>query len=361
MLRIESHNKQETHTLVDLMGLLPFQYQSKKIFQSHRPIGFRFYNHSIVIEATIQDKSIIACGEDSELTVAVAKARSELIERTALLNYSNSDLNSFQKSGYSLKDRIADSAPEVNQNYFTTSNGWAAHPQKQKAEIGAVLELLERDAIMAQWYKQIPFFEIDAESFTTKIQMWVSAELARSEFPILRILLSTEGLGVSITCLLLNNQGYGVCGHSTKLQLEDAIDNAIGEACRAAQFTLRKSFWRDSLFLKDVRTDTKIDPGAHGVYYAYHEAFPQWMFGNKVSWVMAQTIWNEGISRILVNDLDEFNLSTEFHAPLFVSRTAHPNALNLTWGTTDEKRIEELRANERLKGATINTKPHIIS
>lgn len=361
MLKIESQNKQENHTLDHLMGHLPFQYQSIKVFQSHRPIGFRFYNQSIVIEAIIQDKSIIACGEDSELTVAVAKARSELVERTALLTFSKSDINLYRGSESTSIDESSGSVQEVTSAHFTTSNGWAAHPQKHKAEIGAVLELLERDAIMAQWYKQTPFIELKAESFPTKIQKWVSYELAQSEFPILRILLSTEGFGVSITCLLINNQGYGVCGHSTKLQLEDAIDNAIGEACRAAQFTLRKSFWQDSLVLKDLCSDTKIDPGAHGVYYAYHEAFPQWMFGNKVSCEIAQTIWNKSISRVLANYLDEFNLFTEFHASLFVSCATHPKALKLTWGTTDEKRIEELRANERLKGAAINTKPHIIS
>ncbi len=344
-----------------ILGPLPFNYQSVKVFQSYRPKGFRYHSHSITIEASFQDESILACGENSELAVAVAKARSELIERTALLNYSNSDLNSYCANGSVFKDEPSESTPKVTPTLFTTSNGWAAHPQKHKSEIGAVLELLERDAVMAQWYKQTPFIEIDADSFPNKIQKWAKDELAQSEFPNLRILLSTEGLGVSITCLLINNQGFGVCGHSTKLQLEDAVDNAIGEACRAAQFTLRKSFWRDSLALRNPCTDAKIDPGAHGVYYAYHEAFPHWMFGSKISWNLALTMWKDSNLRTLATYLDEFDLITVNHAPLFVSCAKHPKTLELTWGSTDQKRVEELRANERLKGVTINTKPHIIS
>lgn len=75
----------------------------------------------------------------------------------------------------------------------------------------------------------------------------------------------------------------------------------------------------------------------------------------------ALTLWNKSISRILNTYFDEFNLITQYHAPLFVSCARHPKALELTWGNTDQKRIEELRSNERLKGVTINTKPHIIS
>lgn len=362
MLKIENHNKQKSRILDHFSSHLHYLYQSINVFQSYRPIGFRFFNYSIVFEAIFQNNSIIACGEDSDIDVAVAKARSELVERTALINYSNSELNLHRISGSTSENERFNSAQEVIQSKFTTSNGWAAHPQKPKAEINAVLELLERDAVMAQWYKQTPFVELKADSFPAKIKNWVSDELAQSEFPILRILLSTEGLGTSITCLLINNQGFGVCGHSTKLKLEDAVENAIGEACRSAHFTLRKSFWRDSLSLRDYhRSDDKIDPGAHGVYYAYHEPFPQWMFGNKLSWELAQLIWNASISRIAENYVDEFDLCTEYHTPLFVSRARHPQALELTWGSTSEKRIEELRVNERLKNITINTKPHIIS
>jgi len=343
-------NQQDNRELSQLIGPLPFHYQSIKILESHRPKGFRFHNHSIIIDAQFKEVSIISCGEDSELMAAIAKARSELIERTALANLPSLEWN-LNKTGIPIK--------------CNTSNGWAAHPQKNKAEIGAVLELLERDAVMAQWYKESPFLELEIalapEPFPLKVINWANTELAQSEFPILRILLSTEGLGASITCLLLNNQGFGVCGHSTKLQLEDAVDNAIGEACRAAQFTLRKSFWRDSLSLKENSYDAKINPGAHGVYYAYHEAFPKWMFGNQISWNLALTLWNKSISRILNTYFDEFNLITQYHAPLFVSCARHPKALVLTWGNTDQKRIEELRSNERLKGVTINTKPHIIS
>lgn len=268
---MENSNQQANRELSQFIGPLPFHYQSIRIFQSHRPKGFRFHNHSIIIDARFKDESIISCGEDTELMVAIAKARSELIERTAIANLPSLEWNL---------------NTTVTPFKYNTSNGWAAHPQKDKAEIGAVLELLERDAVMAQWYKQSPFLELELDSgpYPIKISNWANTELIQSEFPILRILLSTEGLGTSITCLLLNNQGFGVCGHSTKLQLEDAVDNAIGEACRAAQFTLRKSFWSDSLSLRENRSDAKINPGAHGVYYAYHEAFPKWMFGNQISW-----------------------------------------------------------------------------
>ena len=78
------------------------------------------------------------------------------------------------------------------------------------ARSNAIFELIERDAVLSQWYSAIPFLEVSPKELPSQIQDWAVDELCRSEFPILKILFSTEGLGPSITCVLMNQKGFGV-------------------------------------------------------------------------------------------------------------------------------------------------------
>lgn len=320
-----------------LLNQLPFKYQAFRITEDRRPIGFRFYSNSATIEALVDGKAIVVCGEAFDAPTATAKAFSELIERSTLLKYAASN-------------------PQVNR----TSNGWAAHFEEVQAELNATLEIVERDAVLAQWYSASPFLEIENSALPNSILNWMNVELSRSEFPNMRVLISTEGIGPSVTCILVNSNGFGVCGHSSKSDLASAIENAIGEACRAAHLSLRNAHYADTEVLRTKEFGVNVNPGAHAVYYAYQEPFPDWMFGEKVSWFNALRLWNFKMT-LLNKEHDLFKIQTVLTDPLYVSFAQHPNAFELSWGPTSADKIRNAKTSHRLVETKINLKPHPIS
>ncbi|MFZ3228931.1 MAG: YcaO-like family protein [Pseudobdellovibrio sp.] len=336
-------NKQSSHEpasnqLDSLLNQLPFKYESLRISEDQRPDGFKFFSNGFTIETHYDGKEIIVCGEAFDATTATAKAISELIERSVLIKYTakNSALNK-------------------------TSNGWAAHFEKKQAQFNAALEIIERDAVLAQWYSATPFFEIEITSLPKSITDWVETQLSRSEFPVLKILASSKGIGPSVTCVLMNERGFGVCGHSSKIDLLFAIENAIGEACRAGHLILRNAHYEDSKILMSGDLGIKINPGAHAVYYAYQETFPNWMFGEKISWTNAVHSWNLKMTNFASIQFFDFAIETVLTEPVFVCFAKHSEALELSWGAIGFDKIRNLNANKRLLGNKINLKPHPIS
>ena len=315
---------------------LPFTYDSLQSESGRRPVGFRFSKHIINITARLVGQEIVVCGEADSREIAEAKAFSELVERSALIS----------------------SAETYNAE---TSNGWAAHPDKDHARLNAILELVERDAVLSQWYSSTPFFEIQVSDLPEKIRQWSKEELSRSEFPHLRVLLSTRGLGPSVTCLFMDKNGLGVSAHSTRLSLEDSIESAIAEVCRAAHGTIRREHWQDTIKLRDGMPGF-VDPGTHAVYYAYHEAFPGWMFGNQLSWDEAIQQWQTQIDSV-TNGLNDFIYQPVFKLPLHVGFAKHSTAFNLHWRRTVVEQVAKTKGASRLnlKTETINGKPHIVS
>lgn len=317
---------------------LPFNLKDLKVTLAERPTGFRFSQFIYNIEARLNEKVIIACGESASPDLAMTRAVAELVERSAMLSFSRITANGYQ-----------------------TSSGWAAHENEQLCKQGAALELIERDAVLAQWYTSTPFIEIDPNGFPNALKIWKSADLANSEFPQLRILLSTEGLGPSVSCLLTNAEGFGVSGHATKLTLYDSIESALAEACRAAHLAIRRSFWNESIELK-YKAPESIDPATHGVFYAYHEPFPNWMFGPRTIWDFAEHYWRRRISEI---NFDEFRVEVVLNEPFVVGFATHPEVLEVKWGSTNESdircKIMERQFSNLSKVEKLNLKPHIVS
>lgn len=315
---------------------LPFAYESLRTEVSHRPVGFRFSPYIRSVVAHLGENKIVVCGEAETSDLAEAKAFSELMERSALISF-------------------------AKQFKAHTSNGWAAHPDEEQARLNAILELVERDAVLAQWYSSTPFLEILQEQLPDDIERWAADELSRSEFPKLSILISTKGLGPSVTCIFQNDKGHGVSAHSTKISLEESIKSAIAEACRAAHATIRREHWQDTLRLKEDRSG-RVEPGAHGVYYAYHEAFPRWMFGPQLSWIEVHQQWQMRM-RELMNNICDFSYTAVLNAPLAVGFARHPHAFGLNWGATSTEEIIQSPGAKRihLTFKTTNGKPHIVS
>jgi|GEM_PF-2449135 len=313
----------------------PFTYQSFQLSTGFRPIGFRYSKYITEISALLDGHEIVVSGESEIQDIDHQKAFSELIERSALIRYS---------SKCSAK----------------TSNGWAAHPQQDKAKINAMLEIVERDAVLAQWYSQTPFIEIPYEEFPLDVQAWIQFELFQSEFPILRLLFSTMGIGPSVTCILMNKSGFGVSAHATKETISESISSAISEACRAAHASIRRTHWKDTMRLK-IGEVGPVDPSAHALYYAYHEKFPDWMFGPQQSYLDVKKNWYLKLQECLSEN--RFYYMEVMSSPLHVGFATHPWAFDLKWETTDRKSVANELGFERLKikQEAINGKPHIVS
>ena len=323
---------------------LPFDYQSLNLTADSRPAGFRFCKHIVNIDAGFRNSQFLVCGEADSQEQAVTKAVAELLERTAMKNW-------------------LDENPNLE---IENSNGFAAHVTEGLARKAAIFERVERDAVLAQWYTATPFLLIASETLPIKLQAWCSSELAQSEFPNLKILLSTQGLGPSVTCILMNRNGFGVSGHSTRADLLQAIESAIAEACRAGHLYLRRSFWSDSLTLKfEEHKARKVKPGAHALYYAYHEPFPAWMFGGEVSWSEAENFWTERMQAFAQKAMPNFSFQVLLREPLVVGFAHSSDCFDLTWGPCDPARILSSSANKRFASPinewSLNRQPHIVS
>ena len=322
---------------------LPFAYRDLRVSTGSRPAGFRFSRSIINIEAEFQDVSFLTCGEADSPDLAMTRAIAELLERTAM------------------KDWL-DKNPQSN---IRSSNGWAAHGSSESARMNAIFERAERDAVLAQWYSATPFLQVSNEGLPQALRTWATEELSQSEFPILKILISTVGLSPSVTCVFMNRGGFGVSGHAAKPDLQDSIESAIVEACRSAHHYLRRSFWSDSVRLKRGDGSERIQPGAHAVYYAYHEPFPAWMFGAELPWNDAIHYWNERTEEFVRHELPKFSFQVALEDPIFVGFATHPETFEISWGPTDPALVLLTAANRRFASPiterTLNRKPHIIS
>lgn len=323
---------------------LPFEYQSLKLTAESRPAGFRFSKHIVNIEAGFRNTHFLVCGEADSQEQAVTKAVAELLERTAMKSW-------------------VDENPHLG---IENSNGFAAHGTEDLAREAAIFERVERDAVLAQWYSATPFLEIAPETLPSKLRNWSASELAQSEFPNLKILLSTQGLGPSITCILMNRDGFGVSGHSTKADLLESIESAVSEACRAAHLYLRRSCWSESLSLKsEAHNARKVKPGAHALYYAYHEPFPAWMFRREMSWIEAERLWANRMQTFAETEMPNFSFQALLREPLVVGFAHSSDCFDLTWGPCDPARILSSSANKRfaspINERSLNRQPHIVS
>lgn len=314
---------------------LPFGFTHVDTHFGERPLGFRFSRSILTIEAQLHGKDIVVCGEAANPDLAMKKAIAELVERASLIEWTRKN-------------------PRAK---IFTSNGWAAHDLFGDARVASVCELVERDAVLAQWYTATPFLEIESASLPKKILNWENSELFQSELPNLRVLISTRGLGPSVTAIFMNEGGFGVSAHATKPTLAESLDSAIAEACRAAHHFVRRAFWQETHDLLKGVDSKRIDPATHALCYAYHLPFPKWMFGSTIPWTLAEDIWSKERS------LDEFEFTQTLSDPLIVGFATNDQCFQLSWGRTDANQIVNSKAGRRLAltMSNINQQPHIVS
>lgn len=315
---------------------LPFQLTDVSVFESIRPVGFRFRKHAYNISGFLKGKSLVVTGEANNQELAITKAVAEFIERCALFEFA------------------------CNHSDVKSSNGWAAHTDPVAAQENAIRELVERDAVLRHWYSMTPFFEITNSTLPESILSWKDLDLSRSEFPDLKILVSHLGCGPSVTALLLNENGFGVAGHCSKESLMEAIDGAIEEACRMAEHYLLNSFLEDTIKLKS-QLSAKVETGAHGVYHAHQKPFPKWLRGKLLDFTDVSILWMKKNSD-LFKSKNQFTTLEACADPLYVVQAKNKNVIELSWGY---EKLEILKARVSGKISNINEKnlnlePHII-
>ena len=275
---------------------------------SIRPEGFRFSKHVINIEARVSDRTLVATGEADTEEIAFAKAYSEVVERLAFFQWTETH------------------------HGIRNTNGWAAHPEAATAKLNSVFELCERDSVLKHWASQCALKEMVFMSLPGEIQNWTAHELTNSELPILRAFVTTHGFAPAVVCALMNESGFGVTGHASGLNLESALSSAIVEACRAAHHMIRRSFWNDAIALRDGDSTKEIQPGAHSVYYAYIEPLPQWMFGKFTSYGEASANWNQLVAQLIESDINDFTFTKVLVGEITVGFASHPFCYDLQWG-----------------------------
>lgn len=296
---------------------------------SHRE--YNLFTYSFVSEALVNGIKL-ADGHgthDIEL-VALAKSISEAFER-AIYRHTKT----------------------VAHNKFTT-NGWASHINEDRARVAAENELFERDAVLAHWLKQVPFIEItDAP---TKVKRWVQNQLSHSVgYHSLRILFSTEGFMPTLTAVLMNKSGNGVLSHSTGKNPQHALEAAISESCRLAN--LYSKYDRQIFESEELNSPVK-----QMAEYAYDNRIPNWIFGQKQTWMETTKQWKDSKALPAIRDRGQFKLIVT--APLFVGYYENPELQDLFYVSPENALSAGIVNLKRLgieSGSLINKLPHIVA
>lgn len=292
-----------------------------------RPEGFRYSKFICAVSA--EARGIISKGGgESYISAknAFDKAKSEAVERLCLKIYS------------------------TKTNQILTSSGWSAHLSEGRAKTNAALELLERDAVLVQWLRAASLNEIALMTLPLKLQWWRLTELRKSEFPILRIFLTTVGFYPVVVAVLQSDGGFGVTGAGTSTNLKNAVDSALTEACRAAHHHIRKSY--------DVDDISNHLPGVHSVMYSVKNPFPKWFLkpGAIIKWHQAEKLFSKDALDLAISK-SEINFKTIATGDRTVVRAYSKNLQSVFWGPSTQKDVLNL---ERIKSENVNLLPHIV-
>lgn len=326
--------KQESKNCIigEKIQFCDFDLSQIRLSESKRPEGYRLAKYSYNAFVDYKNSLIIGCGEDCESEdLAKEKAISELIERLCLKSF-------------------------CTENQFkSTSNGWAAHPHLELAKFASVFELIERDAAVSHWLTKTPMYMVETSSILPNTFI---RELSLSEFNELVCLVSFDFSGPLVTILLKNPEGYVISGHASGVSFKKCVQAATIEACRAAHHYLRFSFFDETKSILTNLNNFAVEPGAHSLMYAYHEPMPGWIFGKRLSYIKCQKMWDEKV--LTFNNIMAASTFTIFKvADRFVTKAENPNLQSIFWGSTTQALKDNL-INYSNKKNIKNYKPHLV-
>lgn len=248
------------------------------------------------------------------------------------------------RSGYSLKNGEAVFAPidlvyypvfeeSLGRKpiYHANSSGIAAYTSKDEAEKRALLEAIERDALMRTWFSRTSPTEISTRALPThwqkRIEFWRERGHTTHVFDISRY-------GVSVTSVVIvSEQSYPafVQGASASLEsFEQSVAKAFHEAELALLHLLK--------YPKSRPLDpTKVhDPMGHALFYA-HPAYLdnlKWLWGGDETRTISQPY--ASLSE-LHDQLDPIGIRlSDDKAPLHVVRVISDQLVPINFGHSSE-------------------------
>ncbi len=241
--------------------------------------------------------------------LAEKRAYSEAIERLALLEYCN-------RTGST-----------------ESSNGWAAHLTADQAVEAAIFELIERDVALATWESGGVFHLVPEFLWPAAIQTWKSSRQRRYEFHDLKIFLSANSNGASISALLFNERGNFVSGHGSARTMEKAILSATHECLRAAHSALRFAHFHETKLLHGKgNSEYPFEPGAHSLAYAYSETMPSEVRVDLISGQDALSLWRRHQLSYEELSLSDFAIDLTRAGSRIVARVKNSKYRKIFWG-----------------------------
>jgi hypothetical protein len=291
-------------------------------------LSSQFGMHAFVSHVTGGGFTIEGFGEDSHEIVALQKSLAEGLERLVF----------YLSTGSSYETE--------------TSNGWAAHPRLKLASNNARFELLERDAVISQWLRGQPFQELAQSDIEKVLQPNLLTHAQTLTWSRPRILFAWHGFTPVALVMFQSSDKKSICSSAAGENIFSAINKAASESIRIAEFANFQTRRNESLiYLGESRTDNrKLLPIDHGLYFAYHQAFPEEMIFSETSLASAKAQW----AQCLVSHQDffsEISVSVVCQAPIYVVRAYSSRVQDLYFGpllfTFNSNKLNMKRLNAR--------------
>jgi len=183
---------------------------------------------------------------------------------------------------YSLTRRLDGFVPATLAHFYYTPrtaadtfdtcpvSGYACGNSLEEALLGALCEVVERDALMIAWYQRLAVPSLDLASLTSAEAREALRRFSRSPVRLYCSDISTD-IGIPAVLVMMTSQAPGwpaaAVATAADLSVEHAVVKALGELS-SAHWLLRASHGR-SPAMHEVQ-----EPQDHGLYYAQPSALP---------------------------------------------------------------------------------------
>lgn len=172
------------------------------------------------IDGAVLPERVVGQALDSDASLAVAKATSELTERIAFLR-----------------------SPRLS-----TTNGMAAHPVYSQARLNACLELYERHCLMLRWFKQVPPDLLDRPD-TDLAGVLASIAASRDLDVHYGALTDPEwGIPAAVVVIRSTTSGAVLIGTAAAPELARAVRSATQEVLKSLMYRIARAPAATSVF-----------------------------------------------------------------------------------------------------------------
>lgn len=305
--------------------------------RSERAPGYRFVRYSYSVKArSTSGIETTGYGESDSKFVAIQKAIAEAVERVTMLEAAKLD-------------------PTVR-----TSNGWAAHVTKARAEASARWELLERDTALVIWFSKLGYATLRQDELPARVRRFVRDELSLApRYDQLRVLTGFVGDAPLVGVMLHDSERKGFISFASGFDLDRAIEGALAEACRMADLHAK------GLVVHSSPEKAFETPDDHALFYAEAYPFPEFFFyGAEMGYRSDLRYWARKSRR--ASSVSGFSFEHFRCGPLFIARARNSALQDLFFGyshtaiedgSVNVKRIESLTS----AGRILNTLPHCVA